>query len=342
MHVLAISLLIVIIAAISQGSFAVPMSYTKNWKWEHSWMAFSVLGMILINFLFAWAAIPNIWDIYSSATTSEIMIPMVSGMFFGISAVSFGLGVTAVGFSLGYSIMLGTNIAVGTFIPMLVLHPADIFTLKGLLVILGVIIALIGIAVTGYAGIIKEKEQGCAAGQITKDTRFSTKVGILICLVNGFSASAINIGFALSSPLVERALNMGAPELWAGNAVWAILFSTGGVLNVFYCIYLFVSNKSTSGMFNAETIRNTALLALMSTIWIGSFILYGVGATRLGEWGTVIGWSVYLALSILVASAWGIFQGEWAGSTALSRSTMAKGVGIIFIAIVIFAVSSAQ
>ena len=71
----------------------------------------------------------------------------------------------------------------------------------------------------------------------------------------------------------------------------------------------------TAGLFNAETMRNTLLLTLMSVIWIGSFILYGVGATRLGEWGTVIGWSVYLALSILAASAWGIFQGEWAGSS---------------------------
>ncbi len=342
MNSLFLCLLVVILAAVFQGSFAVPMSYTRNWKWEQSWLVFSVFGMIVFNIVFAAISLPHLFEVYRTAPFTELIVPLVSGLFFGISAISFGLGITAVGFFLGYSIMLGTNIAMGTFIPMALLHPEDILSVKGLLVLFGVIISLAGIAVSGYAGIIKEREQGRAAGRITRDSKFSTKVGIIICFINGLCASAINIGFSLSSPLVERALSYGASETWAGTVVWAILFSTGGIVNVLYCLYLMGVNKTANYARVKESPKNFLLLLLMSLIWIGSFILYGIGATKMGSWGTVIGWSVYMALAIMVAMLWGIFQGEWVGATRATKLLMAKGVVIIFCAIVIFAFSGTQ
>ena len=74
-------------------------------------------------------------------------------------------------------------------------------------------------------------------------------------------------------------------------------------------------------------------------MWIGSFILYGVGATMMGSWGTVIGWSVYMILSIAVANIWGIFQGEWSGASRATKMIMARALAILLVAILIFAYS---
>ncbi|MBT4485323.1 MAG: hypothetical protein HOC71_16775, partial [Candidatus Latescibacteria bacterium] len=136
-----------------------------------------------------------------------------------------------------------------------------------------------------------------------------------------------------------NAVSLGASENWAGNVVWVVLFTSGGTLNILYCGYLIGVNK-TAGCYRAKgSFRNFLLLLFMSTMWIASFILYGVGATMMGGWGTVIGWSVYMVLSIAVANVWGLFQGEWKGVSRATRMIMARALVILFAAIIIFAYS---
>ena len=311
---------------------------------KRGWVNHLRLGMgfkipLVFNLLFAVISIPGLFDVYRSATLNSLFVPIVFGLIWGIGAISFGLGITSVGFALGYPIMLGTVLSMGTFIPMAVLHPAEILTVKGILVLFGLAVTIFGIGTSGYAGLRKEREQGKAAGEITKNARFSVKTGILICLVSGTCSSAINIGFALSTSLVDTALSYGAPQLWAGNVSWVILFISGGILNILYCGYLMGVNK-TAGCYKAEgSMKNLMFLLLMSVMWIGSFILYGVGATMMGNWGTVIGWSVYMVLSIAVANLWGIVQGEWTGASRGTKMIMARAFGILLFAVVIFAYS---
>ena len=336
MNTLFLGLAVVIIAAVFQGSFAVPMAYARTWKWENSWLVFSIFGMIVFNLLFALVSLPDLVQIYRTVSPGELLLPIIFGLIFGISAITFGLGITSLGFALGYAIMIGTVIGLGTFIPMVVLHPEEILTGKGILILIGLLTVFIGIGFSAYAGIQKEREQGKMAGEITKDARFSLKVGILICVINGVCASSINIGFSVSRSLVDAAMFLGAHEDWAGNAIWAVLFTSGGVLNILYCAYLLGVNKTASYYKAKGSLKNLIFLFLMSAIWIGSFILYGVGATMMGTWGTVFGWPVYMILAIAVANLWGIIQGEWHGTSFETKMLMAKALGILFFAAVIF------
>ena len=182
MNNLFLGILIVIIAALFQGSFAVPMAYARTWKWENSWMIFSVFGMIVFNLLFSIFSVHGFFHVYLSTSLNDLFVPLIFGIIWGIGAIGFGLGIASVGFALGYAIILGLVLAMGTFIPMVVLHPAEILTAKGMFILLGLIVTLTGIGISGRAGIIKEREQGKAAGEITKNSRFSIKIGILICV----------------------------------------------------------------------------------------------------------------------------------------------------------------
>jgi len=341
MNPIALGFAVVVLAALFQGSFAVPMAYARGWAWENSWMAFSVLGMIVLNVVFALAAVPMLFGVYGAASPGDIVMPALWGVVWGVGAIGFGLGITSAGLALGYAILLGTVLSMGTFIPMVALHPEEILTARGVAVIAGLAVCLAGIALSGYAGILKEREQGGSAGEITKAGRFPVKVGIIICFVAGICSSVINIGFSLSGGLVETALSEGAPPLWAGNVIWVLMFTSGGILNIGYCGYL-MGRNATAARYGDSTLKNTVLLFLMSAMWIGSFILYGVGATMMGSWGTIIGWSVYMALSIALANIWGIVQGEWRGASGRSKTVMAWGLAVIFAAIVVFAVGGAM
>jgi L-rhamnose-H+ transport protein len=265
------------------------------------------------------------------------MIPAVFGLLWGLGAVGFGLGVSAVGLALGYAVIMGLVLSLGAFIPMAALHPQEILTAKGVAVVVGVAAMVFGIALFGKAGMRKEQEQGKRTGEITKFSTASMKLGLAICIVGGIFSCFPNVGFALSQPLIDLAEACGTSSRWAGNVVWSILFSGGAVVNLAYCSYLFRKNGSLKKYFCGETLRNLCLMALVSSMWIGSFCLYGVGAQMMGAWGTVIGWSVFIALSVSIAGFWGIAQGEWAGTSSQTRRLMLSGIAILVFTILILA-----
>lgn len=341
MNPILLGLFVVIIAGIFQGSFAVPMSYARTWKWENLWMLYVILGMIVFNLFFAYITVPDLVGIYTSSSMAVLVTPVVFGILIGFAAITFGLGLAAVGFSLGFAIMQGLTTGLGTFIPMVVLHPEEILTSKGVLVLLALIISLFGVVIIGFAGIRKEREQGGVAGEITKTSNLSMKTGIFICILNGFLASAFNLGFVFSSKLMDAATAAGASEYWAGNAVWGVLFTVGGIINVFYCSYLMKRNNTAKEFKNPGLFKNVILIVIMSIIWIASFIMYGSGATMMGSWGTIIGWPVYMILSISFANLWGILQGEWKGDvSAGTKKLMGLGLITLLVAILLLGYSS--
>ena len=46
---------LLIVAGICQGSFVLPMTLARKWRWEHVWAAFSMMGMLLFNWTLAFA-----------------------------------------------------------------------------------------------------------------------------------------------------------------------------------------------------------------------------------------------------------------------------------------------
>ena len=100
-------LLIVIAASVLQGSFMVPMAYVRKWKWENSWAVFSILAMIVFNWILAFVSIPSLCQVYQAASPGMLFIPVAFGLLWGIGAIGFGLGVAAVGLALGYAIIMG-------------------------------------------------------------------------------------------------------------------------------------------------------------------------------------------------------------------------------------------
>lgn len=342
MENIGLGIAIVIVAALLQGSFMVPMAYVRTWKWENSWAVFTLLGMFVFNWILAIWTIPSLGSVYSSVPMTAILIQVLFGLLWGIGAVCFGLGMAAVGFALGYAVIMGLVLGLGAFIPLALLQPTEIATPKGMLILLGLAVVLVGIAVCGRAGIRKEREQGTRAGEITRTSTLSIGAGLLVCLLAGIFSCFPNVGFAFSKPLVNAATRLGAEERWVGNAVWAILFTFGGLVNLAYCGYLFQKNRSLALFGNQGLVRNVLLVALMAAMWIGSFALYGLGAQFMGEWGPVVGWSVFIALSIGVASLWGIAQGEWRDTSSATRRWMFTGLAVIAAAILVLAFASAR
>ncbi len=327
-----IGILLVLVAGIFQGSFILPMTLVKNWKWENSWFVFSLLGMIVLNLILAFTFINDLRGVYEQVDLNSVLILSAFGFCWGLGAVLFGIGMDKLGMSIGYPIIMGLIASLGGLIPLFVQHSSNVFEPAGLLMIAGNIVVIIGIIICSKAAGQKSGEKTDQSGSLTAGIMIAVAAGILSCLPN--------IGFSFGTSITEAAINNGTPASMAGNAVWALFFSVGFVPNMIYTFYLIWKNKSI-GLFAGSHLSKNMLFGLaMAIMWIGSFYLYGIGSVKMGNWGNVIGWPLFISISIVVGNLWGIWRGEWKNANPAARRKLNMGMLVLIIAMIMIGISN--
>ena len=68
--------------------------------------------------------------------------------------------------------------------------------------------------------------------------------------------------------------------------------------------------------------------------------MYGVGATKLGALGPVLGWPLFMSLIVITATVWGVATGEWKNAGKQPLRIMSSGVAVLVIAIFVLGISS--
>ncbi|HPG38072.1 MAG TPA: L-rhamnose/proton symporter RhaT [bacterium] len=327
--------LLVLIAGFFQGTFILPMTMTKKWQWEHSWVTFSLFGMLVFNWIIALILFPNIFSILGMAASRDLLFIILFGAGWGIGAVLFGLGMDKLGMALGYPIIMGIIASLGALIPLLIFFPDAMLQTKGIVLLIGVIVTILGIIVCSQAGV---KKQPKAAATTTKGSTIT--VGLIIAIFAGILSCLPNVGMAFGSNLVQAAVDSGVSKTIAGNIVWSLFFTIGFLVNFAYCLYLMLIHKNYRDYFNPHTGKNILWGFLMAIMWIGSFYLYGISAVQLGRWGVIVGWPLFISLSIIVGNLWGLWKGEWKGAARQARMLLYYGMSLLIVAVIIIAISN--
>jgi len=143
---------LVLIAGLLQGSFVLPMALTRKWHWEHTWITFSVLGMLLFNWLIAAAIMPGLIQTFLSAPAGAVGVLVIFGLGWGVGAILFGLGMERLGMALGYPIIMGLIACLGALIPLVVFFPGQLLTLRGCLLLAGTGLTVLGVALCSLGG----------------------------------------------------------------------------------------------------------------------------------------------------------------------------------------------
>ena len=126
----------------------------------------------------------------------------------------------------------------------------------------------------------------------------------------------------------------------ANNAVWALVFTANYAVNIGYCAYLAKRKKTFKKFLLPGTGVYWLAAIVMGLLWAGGIVVYGVGTTRLGHLGAILGFPVMLISSILTGNAVGFLTGEWRGTGSQPRRVMAFGVFLLVIATVVIAYSN--
>ena len=145
-------------------------------------------------------------------------------------------------------------------------------------------------------------------------------IGLFFCVFNGVAAALLNIGFAYAQPIADKAIEQGANLAPAARAAlgrnasivqWVVLFWGGVIVNVAYVAYLLLRNKSYRSYCTRGAAKGYLWALATTAMWFLALAFYGQGAALMGDRGVVIGWTMFLALSLVVSNAWGIISGEW-------------------------------
>ena len=321
--------ILVFAAGALQGTFMLPMKFLKRWSWENIWLVFSTAAYLIFPWMLAIIAIPNLRAVYASTSSGSLVLVGLFGLGWGLGTLTFGLGAARLGMALGFAVIIGLTAVTGSLIPMIVLSPERLTQPQGRLTMGALALVVLGIFLCAWAGKLRDAGRDQAASHGHR----SYAVGLIICIVSGLLSACANLGFAFGSEVVTKAIQHGASEALAGNALWALITFPLFLCNAGYCLWL-VRKQGTSKLFAAEGTQSYWLLAgLMGALWIAGFVCYAPGARWLGSLGASVGWAVMMSTMVITANLWGFVTGEWRGAGTNAVRYLGAGVAMLTVAI---------
>ena len=296
--------LLLIFASFFQGTFGLGMKYMNPMSWESWWVIHVLVAMILFPMIWAYIVIPDLIDIIASSPKDAIYSAMLYGFLWGIGGIMFGVSVPYIGLSLTMGIVMGLAGSAGSLIPLFQIENATSQP-SFPYIIGGLIISLIGVAITAKAGIDRDKliNSSSKSKNILK--------GLLIAVTCGLLSSLLNVGFANAAPIAEKAQEFGVITRNSSLAAWVVVLWGAFIMNFSYAVLLLFKNNSWS-TFSLKNSLNAYKWSLIAGFcWFAALGVYGQGAALLGEIGPVIGWPILLGLSLIISNYWAYNAGEW-------------------------------
>jgi L-rhamnose-H+ transport protein len=311
------------------------MKFARSWKWEHIWLVFSVVSLLLMPWALAFAAVNNLPETYRALSIRQLAIPFSFGMGWGIAQVLFGISVARLGLGLAYAIIVGLSALLGTLVPLFVQLREGTAGHTLALVLTGVTVMVGGICLASWAGELRERGKS----EISPEPRRAYFGALMLAILCGLAAPMLNYSFAFGQDIAREAIRLGTPQVRAGYAVWPIGLAGGLIPNVAYSLYLLARNHSWA-LLRSTPVPDSLQAALMGVLWMGAFALYGMGALYLGAYGTSIGWGLLQIFMILTATLSGVLTGEWNGSPLLAKRVLGLGLASLVGATVLLALAN--
>jgi len=325
----SLSIILIILAVLFQGTFGRGMKRYAPVAYEAFWLIFAVVGMIIAPYLWASAVVPDVLAAIASAPVRSILLALGFSAFWGLGALMFGMAINYVGLSIAYGISMGLAAAMGSLVPLFEIpdigsNPAVPFILAG------VVLMVLGVIVVSYAGVLRDKMLAGEAGKISAIKQGKLfKIGLLFAILNGIFSAFLNIGFTKAAPAAQAAVEQGALERNASLVAWVVCLFGGCLVNIIYALVQLVRNKTLPTLTHKGSFKGILWALGTAILFFAALASYGQGAAIMGKLGPVLGWTMFIALALVISNAWGILGGEWKNVPRPFRFLIAGNVLLI-------------
>ena len=328
-----------------------PYNKVKGWAWESYWIIGGLFSWLIVPPLAAYLTVPGFTSIISHASVQVLYFTFLMGVLWGVGGLTYGLGVRYLGMSLGNSVVLGFCAAFGAIIPSVYYSfkpvPGKVSFIQmmstpgGRLVIVGVLVCLAGICISGRAGMMKEKQLSIEE-QKKSIAEFNLLKGLIIAVFSGILSSFFNFGIEAGKPLADAAVNAGFNPLFRNNVTYVVILWGGLTTNFIWTTILSLQNKSYCDFVNRASpiFKNLLFSALAGTTWFMQFFFYGMGESKLGNGAS--SWILHMSTIILTANMWGIYRKEWKGVAKKTKVTITVGITVIIMAVFLVGIGNSM
>jgi len=331
-----IGILLIAVGSFASAVYYVPLKKLTNWSWETGWIVQGLFAWILGPWIVAMITVPHLFEIIGQSPANSIYMPILFGLGWGIGGLTWGLSIRYLGIGLGNSLPLGITLAFSTLIPPFMDGTAaEKFSARpGIITIIGVVIALLGIALAGWAASMKDKE-------LTSDKNskegFDFKKGLLVALIAGVMSACFAFGEKSGDAMTAIAKQFNPGSIWVYNPVYAVLLIGGFVFNMAYCFYLSFKNKSFGDYRKANTPLTSyyVFAAIAGLLWFSQFVFKGMGTNKMSADMSYVTWCLLFSLVIVFSNIIGIFTGEWKGVSKRTIYTLTTGLVVLIGSVII-------
>jgi L-rhamnose-H+ transport protein len=335
-----VGFLLMLAGGIFQGTFSFPLKYTSRWSWENTWGAGSLMALLLLPWPLAFLTVPDLREVYKSVPVSGIVLALLFGAGWGTGGIFFGKGLASTGFSIGLALIMGIVAIGGSVIPLAMNQPEAFLKLPGLVLLAGVAVMIAGLVVSARAGILKESDQQTRGEEKSRNLQKATfRKGLIYCVLAGLLSSLVNFGFIYGSSLSKASIAMGADPVHSQNALLALVFTSNFLVNIGFCLYLLIKNKTFNRFALKGTSKYWIMVIVMGLLWSGGIVIYGMGTTMIGNLGAYLGFPVLMVVSIITGNIFGVLTGEWKGVSPGPKRLMGLGIIILVAAIILLGLS---
>lgn len=327
-----------LLGALAAASFYIPLRLVKNWQWEASWLVNGIASWIVMPLFVSALLLPDVGAFFAAIPSAIVLKTFIFGALWGLGGLTFGMTLRYLGLSVGYGVAIGVTLVVGTLMPPLL--DGTLFSLlrstKGGIALAGVIIAVLGIAITSLAGRMKEKQAGTNNGEL------NIKKGIAIALFCGITSAFMAFAINAAEPVQKLALAAGVDPLYQVMPGYVIIMAGGFATNLVYCLYKAHQNKTFAAIKHdpSHLVKNLALSALGGVIWYLQFFFYGWGHVQMNALGLgFISWTFHMSMLVLCGGIWGFVLKEWQGCGGKPLSYQLVGMLVIVISTMMIGLS---
>ena len=181
--------------------------------------------------------VKDFFNSYAGVPWGVIVPPIIFGFLWGLGSMTLGLSFSFIGLSLAYAMNYGAQIAFGAFAPMLLRRPEQILMPHGLVVLAGVAVCLLGVVISGRAGVLKSRRLEDDKLQQANSEKSGWKSKILFGLVLAFVSGLLCACYAV-------AVDFGNDLQANPFVVMSLILWSGSVSSCSYCVFQLCKNKT--------------------------------------------------------------------------------------------------
>lgn len=275
----------IFIAAVSAGAFGLQYRIQRIYTVENTALLSMLFATIVVPLIACSILLPGWPSAITGAGMGTLLTVYLLGFGWGLGAITYAFGFNMLGMALAHAIIGGITIAVGTGVPLIrrwAIVPMD----AKLVTIIGVLILIAGTALSGKAGIMRERDDRTNGnGGREPETPYPDEMvpgGMADDMVTSGSQTATIVNKAAKPTVVH---NNPTGKVFAMGLTWSVI---SGVLSACANLgYDFAApiEKAASGLGHLELY--STLIRWMPMYWGGItalIIFMGGSMIKSGAW----------------------------------------------------------